>query len=164
MVNTKTDNKKYDVLLYVYSVLKRLGCGDVNTFEQRLKSQKTQYFAQLFGVSLRYSYNLYLNGPYSPTLAQDLYHIKEFKMKPMLEEFIPEELEQRFKDLKTFMGDMTARQLELSATYHWLLRVADLGKNAAKKKLAELKNSSESELIYAINKLKQYEQIKKSYN
>ena len=118
------DNK--DILLYIFSLLKRLNCGEVNTFEQRLKSQKVQYFAQLFGVSLRYQYNLYLNGPYSPSLSHDLYQIKELKMKPMLEKFIPEELEQKFSDTKKFIKDLNTRELEIVATYHWFLKIVKI--------------------------------------
>jgi hypothetical protein len=90
-MSKKETNSNFDNLLYLYSVLKRLNCGEVDTFEQRITSQKTQYFAQLFGVTFRYNYNLYINGPYSPALAKDLFAIKEQKMKPMLNKFVPDD-------------------------------------------------------------------------
>ena len=164
MVKEIKDKSNQDVLLYVYSLLKRLGCGKVNTFEQRLKSQKVQYFAQLFGVSLRYQYNLYLNGPYSPGLAHDLYQIKELKMKPMLEKFIPEELEQKFNDTKKFVKGLSVRELEITATYHWLLKIVKMTAEETCKKLIEWKGATQKELDLSKNKLKQYEQIKKSYS
>lgn len=154
----------YDNLLYLYSVLKRLGCGDVNTFEQRLESQKVQYLAQLFGVSIRYNYNLYIRGPYSPNLSRDLYQIKEAKMKPMIDKFIPNELEKRFNDLKNFIKDMDARKLEIVVTLHWLIKVADLSKAQAIDRLKEWKQVNDGELKYSLNKLKKYAQIKASYN
>lgn len=156
--------KKEDFLPYVYSILRRLNCGDVNTYEQRIKSQKTQYFAQLFGVSLRYKYNLYLRGPYSPGLANDLYKIKELKIEPILNKFIPEELEERFENVKKYIKGMENRQLEITATFHWLVKVAEMPIEKAKNKLKELKSVTEKELIYVIDKFDQYEQIKTNYN
>lgn len=162
------DENKYDVLLYLYSVLKRLGCGDVDTFEQRIVSQKTQYFAQLFGVSLRYNYNLYLKGPYSPVLANDLFEIKklvsEQKIKPMLNKFIPEDLEERFSDLKEYLKGVTPRQLEILATYHWLKKVAGYPVKTARAELIVLKGATEKELEFVENKINKYEEIKAGYN
>lgn len=42
-------------------------------FDNRLKLQKYVYIGKLFGLSLPYSYNIYLRGPYSPDLALDYY-------------------------------------------------------------------------------------------
>ncbi|MFH1392437.1 MAG: hypothetical protein ABIG90_02020 [bacterium] len=80
-METNIFKKQYDDTLLAYSVLKRLGAGNVNIFKERLKSQKIQYFAQLFEVSPVYVFNLYLRGPYSPDLAYDLYEIKKEKFK-----------------------------------------------------------------------------------
>ena len=157
------NSAKYDSLLYLYSVLKRLGGGDVNTFEQWLKSQKIQYLAQLFGVSLRYQYNLYIRGPYSPALAHDLYQIKEVNIKPMLDRFIPDELEKRLNDMQTFIKDMSARQLEIVVTLHWLTKVAALPRDRAVARLKEWKQTDDNELKYALNKLENYAKIKASY-
>jgi uncharacterized protein YwgA len=162
-MSKKETNSNFDNLLYLYSVLKRLNCGEVDTFEQRITSQKTQYFAQLFGVSFRYNYNLYINGPYSPALAKDLFAIKEQKMKPMLNKFVPDDLEKRFTDLKKFIKDMDARKLEIVATYHWLLKVAKMDIKEAQSKLIELKKVNEKELQYSIDKIKKYGQTKESY-
>jgi uncharacterized protein YwgA len=158
------DKNKYDELLYIYSVLKRLGCGDVNTFDERLMTQKVQYFAQLFGVTHRYDYNLYINGPYSPFLSNDLYKIKELKLKPMLEKFIPNDLEKRFSDLKKFIFGVNNRKLEIISTAHWLSKVACLKSDEVYKKMIELKNISKDEYNYLINKIKEYDEIKKNYN
>lgn len=154
---------RYDDLLFVCSILHRLGSGGVDTFEQRLKSQKIQYFAQLFGVSLQYPYNLYVHGPYSPKLANDLYEIKREKIKPSSEHFVADYLEQRLAEAKKYIEGMSARQLEIVATYHWLMKVADFGVKEARTKLAKIKEVSEKELQYAINRFDEYERIKKTY-
>jgi len=151
----------FDDLLFVRSVLHRLKAGKVETFAERLKSQKVQYFAQSFGVTLQYPYNLYIRGPYSPALAKDLFRMKEKKMKPSSDPFVPEILELRLKDAKNFMAGMNARRLELAATYHWLVTVAKLMPSAARIKLKELKNADDQELGYAAAKLQEYDRIKK---
>lgn len=50
---------------------------NVNSFDHRLKLQKLVYLARKFGLDLSYSYNLYIHGPYSPTLADDYYKLGE---------------------------------------------------------------------------------------
>ena len=146
--------KDKDAVLLMHSVLKRLGSGGVDTFEQRIKSQKTQYFAQLFGVSPPYKFNLYLRGPYSSLLADDLYQIERDSLKAKEEPFTPDELEDRFKKLKDFLLGKNNRQMEIVATLHWLLRVAKLEPNAAKVKLVELKEASPSEIKLAFESVK----------
>ena len=162
MEEDKTDKK--DSLLFLYSLLKRLGCGEVGTFEQRLRTQKVQYFAQLFRVSFKYQYNLYMRGPYAPALAEDLYKIKELNLKADVDKFIPEKLEQRFSDLHSFISKRSTRELEVAATYHWFLKVAELNEKTAITKLVEWKGATEEEIIQAKNSLSEYEHIKASYN
>lgn len=47
---------------------------DVAEFEDRLIAQKIVCLLDLMGISLGYSFNLYIRGPYSPKLAYDYYH------------------------------------------------------------------------------------------
>ena len=157
------EEKKEDDLLYVYSILRRLGGGEVNTFEQRLKSQKIQYFAQLFGLSLKYEYNLYLKGPYSPSLAHDLYFIKEKGIEPIKFDFAVTRLAEKFTALSEYLEDMNGRQMELVSTYHWLRKVATLNKVEAEQRLILLKEANEKDVIYANLKFQEYERIKKSF-
>jgi len=160
---TEITKDKIDLLSYNYSILKRLGCGDVDTFEQRLRSQKIQYFAQLFGVTYRYKYNLYLHGPYSTELAHDLYYIKSAGITPDVGKLMPEKLEQRFLDLKKFIKKST-KELELAATLHWLLKIVNLSEKDAKIKLNELKNNDKNQYNLALKAIKEYEQIKTNYS
>ncbi len=162
----KTDEltKNLDSVLLVFYILKRLGCGNVNTFEERLKNQKVHYFAQLFGITKRYQYNFYIRGPYSPNLAHDLYKVKEYKIKMDSDTFVPDELEMRFKDLKKFIGRKNNRQLELISTLHWFVKVLEYPVKIAKVKLIEIKKASKQEIEYALSALKKYEKIKKNYS
>jgi len=147
--------KPYDVVLFVCGVLKKLRSGDIDSFEQRLRSQKIQYFAQLFGASPHYSFNLYIRGPYSPDLAHDLFQIKNKNIKVEQIEFIPKELKSRFLNLKQFIDGKSDRQLEIVATLHWLISIARLSELEAKKKLIDLKGVSADELKYAFKCVKE---------
>ena len=138
-------SQDFDAVLLAYSVLKRLGSGGVEAFAQRLISQKVQYLAQVFGVSLKYRFNLYLRGPYSPFLANDLFKLKEEKLQVKEESFVPQELEERFQEAKKFVDGKTVRQLELITTLHWLKIEAHLSKNSALAKFKEIKSPSEEE-------------------
>lgn len=133
--------------LLAYSVLKRLGCGDITTFEKRLRSQKAQYIAQLFGVVPHYPYNLYIHGPYSPSLANDLYLIFKKNIKADTNKFMPEELENSFDKLKKFINQLDNRSLELLTTMHWLKFKVGLPLPQTLKKLSELKHPFNKELI-----------------
>lgn len=144
-------SKDFDAILLVYSVLKRLGSGGVGTFTQRLISQKVQYLAQVFGVSPQYRFNLYLRGPYSSFLANDLFKLKEEKIQVKKESFVPQELEEKFQEAKKFVESKTARQLELTTTLHWLKIEAHLSNNRALAKLKEIKSPNEEEVKETIS-------------
>lgn len=145
--------KPYDAAIFTYEVLRKLGSGKVDTFRDRFLSQKTQYFAQLFGVSPSYHFNLYLKGPYSPALAQDLFAIHEIEPDYQKKRFVSDELESRLKLLKDFLKDKEPRQLEVIATLHWLLKAAGLSASTAKEKLAQLKETTDSEFNQALRNI-----------
>ena len=46
---------------------------DNNGFNARFRIQKCVFVAQHLGLDKTYRYNLYLHGPYSPSLSQDYY-------------------------------------------------------------------------------------------
>ena len=140
-----------DQALFTANVLRRLGYGRVGTFEERLKSQKCQYFAQSIGISPSYSFNLYLKGPYSPDLAHDLYSLKDTPSDVI--KFTSIELEEKFNKLRDWLKDKTSRQLELCATLHWLLKVVGLDESQAKQKLKVIKKASDVEFMYAIKEV-----------
>ncbi|MEK6921840.1 MAG: hypothetical protein AABX82_08175 [Nanoarchaeota archaeon] len=140
-----------DQALFTLNLLRRLGHGSVGTFEERLKSQKCQYFAQSMGISPSYSFNLYLKGPYSPDLAHDLYTLKDSPSDVV--KFASTELEEKFNKLKSLLKDKSSRQLELCATLHWLLKIVGLNQPKAKQKLIEIKKASDAEFLYAIKEV-----------
>ena len=138
-----------DAALLAFAVLTRLGGGSIDTFEKRLRSQKIQYLAQVFGISPPYRFNFYVRGPYSPDLANDLYSIYRGGLT-VEKRFVPQELEERFKAFKKFIEEQSTRQLELLATLHWLIKVAKLPTQEAQKRLARIKGADTEEFRYAI--------------
>ncbi|MFA5714566.1 MAG: hypothetical protein WC998_02350 [Candidatus Paceibacterota bacterium] len=154
MSNEQEFKKSYDAVLFAASILKRLDGGNLLTFEQRLKSQKIYYFAQVFGIAPTYNFNLYLRGPYSPDLTYDLFKLKAKKIDVKSDEFVAEELERKFKSLKEFIKGKTIRQLEIIATWHWLIKRAQFSFVEAKKKIIEMKDAKEDEIIFASNCVK----------
>ena len=145
--------KPYDAAIFVYEVLRKLGSGKIDTFSNRFLSQKTQYFAQIFGVAPSYHFNLYIRGPYSPALTQDLFAIHEIGRAYQKKRFVSDELEERLKLLKDFLKDKEPRQLEVIATLHWLLKVAGLSFADAKKKITQLKKTTDAEFHQAFKNI-----------
>lgn len=65
-------------LLNLQIVLSELGVDTgIETIDQRVTLQKAIYLAQAAGVPLRYRYNWYVMGPYSPDLTRDYYALHE---------------------------------------------------------------------------------------
>ena len=144
-------SNSYDAALFTCAVLRRFNAGNINSFEQRFISQKIQYFAQLFRISPPYSFNLYIRGPYSPDLTNDLFQIKEHEIRvPKIDKFTPQELEGRFLRLKKFVGGKSNRELELIATLDWLVRIAKMSQGMVKEKLNKIKGASPTEINFTI--------------
>ncbi len=143
-----------DTALLTFSVLKRLGTGRVASFDDRLRSQKVQYLAQLFKVSPEYPFGLYLRGPYSSQLADDLYRIQREGLDVREQPFTIDELEDRLRQLSSFLKGKDNRQLEVLVTLHWLLKIANLDLRDAKSKLIELKHATPYEIDNSLAALK----------
>ena len=50
---------------------------DLRTFSNRLQIQKKTYLAQVAGTDLGYRYGWYIRGPYSASLTQDAFTLKD---------------------------------------------------------------------------------------
>jgi uncharacterized protein YwgA len=50
---------------------------DLDTFSKRFNVQKKIYLAQIAGVDLGYRFSWYLRGPYSTTLTEDAFTLKD---------------------------------------------------------------------------------------
>jgi len=144
--------KDLDAVFLAKTVLKRLGAGRLDSFLNRLLTQKIQYFAQVFRVSTPYTFNLYLRGPYSPDLSHDLFQIQSLPVDEV--PFVAPEVEARFNALQTFILGKKERQLELLATFHWFMTVAKYTESEADTKLIEWKKASTEELSFVHQEIK----------
>lgn len=138
-------SKPIDEVLLMLSVLKRLGAGSMTTLNERIRSQKIQYFAQLFGVSPRYNYGLYIHGPYSPDLAKDLFKSEQMLNLATTEKFASDDVENRFIALKNFVDKYETRVLEIVSTFHWLT-TAGYSQEKALQELIKLKSPTAVEI------------------
>ena len=65
-------------LIVLKLFLDALGIGsEIATFDERKSIQKAVYLGQLTGADLSYRFGWYLKGPYSPSLAEDYYHLAD---------------------------------------------------------------------------------------
>lgn len=109
-------------------LLKRIGCFNPATFEsnfnERLILQKVIYLMQESNLSLGYSYNWYLRGPYSPSLTKDAYElVGEFDSLPRVR-FVESDAEDRFAKFMSFIEPQIKDHvwLEKIASIHFLTR------------------------------------------
>jgi len=81
-----------------------------SSFDDRLRIQKAAFLLKHLKVDpfKDYHFNLYLNGPYSPTLAQDYYDVDRAKPKPV-------DLGDRDQLLRWFM-DHDSKWLEVATS------------------------------------------------
>lgn len=88
-----------------------------DTFSERLRTQKTIYLLRVLGIpaARQYAFNLYLRGPYSPSLAKDYYMIAP-QMAGIVPAPIPERSQQIVRQFVT-QGDSF---LEAAATIHFI--------------------------------------------
>ena len=147
-------NKPLDTVLFVKRVLKRLGSGKLESLSDRVKTQKIQYFAQVFGISPSYTFNLYIRGPYSPQLAHDMFTVGDTDYEIYTSKFASEDLEERFQKLKSAIGGKSSRELEIATTLHWLKEEAKLTPSKVVAELKILKSASASEISSAHKLLK----------
>jgi len=143
-------------VFFVRAVLKKLGVGKLSTFNYRLKTQKVQYLAQVFKVSLPYTFSLYVHGPYSPDLTKDLFATENTPISAY--DFASELMTERFERLEQFTSGKTNRELELIATYHWLLS-AGFAENTSVEKFKELKDPNEKELTFTKEAIQEMQKI-----
>jgi hypothetical protein len=103
-------------------VLEGLGTGlRLDTFDDRLKLQKTIYLAQISRINLGYHFHWYLRGPYCPALTDDAFAI----LSQPADRFRGWELDRqsrgRLARVKKLTAEASPRWLELLASAHYLL-------------------------------------------
>lgn len=141
----------------VLGYLKELGfTPNVDKFQDRLVIQKTVYLLEMMGIKVGYPFSLYVRGPYSPSLTDDLYSQKE-AVNNLETDYSPNEEEK--KQLRTFSeisNNLEPTVLEIMSTYAFLIKEPETNEKQAIIKLKKLKSFySEGRIAVGISKAKQ---------
>lgn len=129
--------KKLDKLL-IY--LNELGIKpNLDSFENKLIIQKTACLLKMLGFDINYTFSLYVRGPYSKDLTQDLYN----NLNPSKGKVSKNEKEKlkKFKEIT----EMDPKYLELMATYVFLEK--EYTEIEARIKLKQIKSFYSDHLI-----------------
>jgi hypothetical protein len=141
----------------VIAFFKELGFDfDITRFDDRLIAQKLVCLLELKGIDLGYSCSLYVRGPYSPDLTQDLYtHTREFENLDTGSRLTPKEKEVA-GDLGKIFG-LKPVSLEVGATYGYYALRQNSDPLEASRQVKRLKPFySEAQIALGISKAKQF--------
>jgi len=122
-------------------LLKRIGDFNVNSWNDRVVAQKLVYLIQYgLGDDLKYPFNLYVHGPYSPQLANDLYKLGDTE-KVTTVKYKSEEMDEKFKKFVQLLGDKKKNTncLELVATMIYIHRTQKVDESQILEKVKRLK-------------------------
>ena len=144
-------------------VLAELGIDpEIETIDQRVIFQKAIYLAQAGGVPLRYRYNWYVMGPYSPNLTKDYYefHAQQGEARQNQESFVLKEqfakILRNLRPTMTIPGDVPLRQsewLELLSSIHYLRIRTQMDPESTRRRLDEAKPHVSSYVDQATRRL-----------
>jgi uncharacterized protein YwgA len=104
-------------------ILKRIDNYDkMESFNGRLKLQKTIYVMQSFDLYIGYNFSWYVRGPYCTELATDGYKLRNIYDSLQHGKFTEPEAEERFVTFLNFLNDHRndADWLEIVASIHFL--------------------------------------------
>lgn len=132
-------------VIYMLEVLKGLGAKGINNLDDRITCQKTIYLAQRMQLIQPYEFNLYVHGPYSPTLSNDLYRSMVFFDELNEPNFATISLREKYDTLKGWLKEKNSKKLELIATFDWF-KQAGLSETKTIEKLKEIKNATEGDI------------------
>jgi hypothetical protein len=141
----------------VIACFKELGFRfDISAFDDRLIAQKIVCLLELKGIDLGYSCSLYVRGPYSPDLTQDLFAFtREFETLKTNSRFSTDEKETA-GELGRIFG-LRPVPLEVGATYGYYTLRQNRDPLEASKQVRRLKPFySEAQIALGISKAKQF--------
>ena len=141
----------------VIAFFKELGFEfDISRFDDRLIAQKLVCLLDLRGIDLGYSCSLYVRGPYSPDLTQDLYAFtNEFETMDTSSRLNPAEKETA-GELGRIFG-LRPVPLEVGATYGYYALRQKSDPLEASRQVKRLKPFySEAQIALGISKAKQF--------
>ena len=99
----------------------------MDSFDDRLKLQKSLYLLQSFGIYLGYDFSWYLRGPYCSILATNGFELEEIydDIPNYKVEFKKPKTQKIFKDFLKFIKFKSVDELEIAASLHYLKLTCD---------------------------------------
>lgn len=146
-----------DELKKVLRYLKELGFKpDVDKFQDRLVIQKTVCLLKMMGLDVGYSFSLYVRGPYSPSLTNDLYSNRNEVNNLKTNYTSNEEEKKKLNVFSEISNNLEPTLLEIMSTYAFLIREPENNEKQAIIKLKKLKSFySEGRIAIGVSKAKQ---------
>jgi len=143
----------------VIACLKELGLKNlsIDNFQDKLVIQKVIYLLQLKGVKTGFSYDLYVRGPYSSDLTNELYqHKRELELLKTDTLLTQKELAD-VHEMKELFEPIKPSILEVAATYAYFAYVKHQDPITATKNVRRIKGFyPESQIAIGISRAKQF--------
>jgi uncharacterized protein YwgA len=142
----------------VVACFKALGFNPkIDNFEDRLVIQKSVYLLQMKGVKTGFEYSLYVRGPYSRELTDQIYGNKK-KVENL--ETLASLTNAESKDLgefKKLFGELKPSTLEVAATYSFFAFGEKQDPLTAQKNVKKMKPFySEAQIAVGVSKAKEF--------
>jgi len=158
----------------VLAYLKEMGFKpDIDDFQDKLVVQKTVCLLELVGINLHYPFSMYVRGPYSPALTEDLYANKNM-VNNLKTDYSPTEKEKtQLQTLFELSNELDPSVLEIMSTYAFLVHKLKKDERQAIIDLKKLKSFySEGRIAVGMSRAKQLfkpsekeiEQMKAEFN
>jgi len=126
---------------------------NVDNFQDRLVIQKTVCLLEMMGLDLDYHFSLYVRGPYSPGLTEELYSNKE-AVNGLRTDYKPNSEEKKQLQKFSEISKLEPTILEIMSTYAFMIK--DNEEKQAVIKLKKLKSFySEARIAIGISRAKQ---------
>ena len=130
---------------------------DVDNFEHRLIIQKAVYLLQLKGVKTGAEYHLYVRGPYSRELTDQVYSNKKKVEQLETSASLTSGETKNLEEFKELFGELKPSTLEVAATYSFFAFDEKQDPLTAQKNVKKMKPFySEAQIAVGVSKAKEF--------
>lgn len=129
----------------------------IDDFEDRLVIQKAVYLLQLKGVKTGFEYRLYVRGPYSRELTEQVYSNKKKLEHLEVAESLTNAESRNVAEFKELFGELKPSILEIAATYSFFAFCQKQDPLTAQRNVKKMKPFySEAQLAVGISRAKEF--------
>lgn len=142
----------------VVACLKALGFKPkVDSFEDRLIIQKAVYLLQLKGIKANFGYHLYVRGPYSKELTDQVYGNRKKIEQLETSAGLSSAESKNIEEFKSLFSGLKPSILEIAATYSFFAFEQSQDAITALKNVKRMKSFySEAQIAVGISKAKEF--------